>query len=85
MFVVYRSKETKGAIKTPLLQQIIMLLLLIKIPGLFSNRPESNQRPNQPPSRKPDGEQETNINQINTNVRYHNIGQIYHLERRFLH
>ncbi|HEY9797516.1 MAG TPA: hypothetical protein V6D30_17900 [Leptolyngbyaceae cyanobacterium] len=64
-----------------------MFLLFIQLSGQSRQRRESNKKPNQPPFRKLDGEQEqgssAQINQIETNVRYHNIGQIYHLERRF--
>jgi hypothetical protein len=63
-----------------------MLLLLIRPLGQPRPRSESNERPN-PPLSKPDGEQEqrssAHNNKIQTNVRYHNIEQIYHLERRF--
>ena len=65
-----------------------MLLLIIRLPGQRRQRRESNDRPNKPPFRKPERAQEQRsieqINQTQTNVRYHNIRQIYHLERRFL-
>ncbi|HAA26453.1 MAG TPA: radical SAM protein [Cyanobacteria bacterium UBA8553] len=64
-----------------------MFLLLIRLAGQRRPRRESNQRPNKPPFKKPDGEQEQNssahINQTKNRVQYHNIEQIYHLERRF--
>ncbi len=64
-----------------------MLLLLIRLSGQHRPKRESNKRPNQPPFRKPDGEQEqrtsAHINPIKPNVRYHNIRQVYNLERRF--
>lgn len=62
-----------------------MLILFIRFSGHSRPRKQSNQ----PPSRKPDGEQtpkkSAHLNQIKTNVRHHNIGQIYNLERRFIH
>jgi hypothetical protein len=62
-----------------------MLILFIRFPG--HSRPQKQST--QPPSRKPDGEQtpkaSEQLNQIKTNVRHHNIGQIYKLERRFIH
>jgi hypothetical protein len=66
-----------------------MLILFLRFSGQFRPRIDSNSNSNQPPSKKPDGEQtqksSAHKNQIQTNVRYHNIGQIYHLERRFIH
>lgn len=66
-----------------------MLILFIRFSGQFRPQRDSNQNSNQPPSRKPDGEQKqkssAHLNQIQANVHYHNIGQIYHLERRFIH
>ncbi len=64
-----------------------MLLLLIRFPGQRRPELDSNKRPNQPPFQKPERVQEQrsseHINRIQTNVRYHNIKQIYQLERRF--